>query len=109
MLSGQPFIQTQDAIFKPTELRPCLFDRSADPVGKMELLPVLWAHLRYLFLWEGSPEPDSIGAIDRKIFKVVFPNLGLALLRFAPDLRNRSRFALMLRNLIVTSQLTQYR
>ena len=27
----------------------------------MELLPVLWAHFTYLFLWEGgSPEPDSI-------------------------------------------------
>jgi len=75
-----------------------------DSVGKMELVAVLWAHLRYLFLWEGSPEPDSIGvwrrllqsvfkvewstfsvklpffgriwARDRKIFKGVFPNLG---------------------------------
>ncbi|HDN67804.1 MAG TPA: hypothetical protein ENF86_02500 [Firmicutes bacterium] len=26
----------------------------------MELLPALWTHFRYLFLWEGSPEPDSI-------------------------------------------------
>jgi len=70
----------------------------------MELLPVLWTHFRYLFLWEGSPEPDymipsasgdasynlvewstfsgklpffsRIWARDRKIFTGVFPNLG---------------------------------
>ncbi|RKY79321.1 hypothetical protein DRQ00_03820 [candidate division KSB1 bacterium] len=64
----------------------------------MELLAVLWAHFRYLFLWKGgSPEPDSIdvwrrllqsgrmepvfceiaifGVRDRKIFTEVFPNL----------------------------------
>ncbi|RKY85515.1 hypothetical protein DRQ11_09800, partial [candidate division KSB1 bacterium] len=88
----------------PTESTPGLFDTGADSVGKMELLPVLWAHFKYLFLWEGSPEPDSIDvwrrllqsvfkvewstfsvklsffsriwARDRKIFTGVFPNLG---------------------------------
>ena len=38
-----------------------LSDGSADSAGKIELLPVLWVHFRYLFLWEGSPEHDSIG------------------------------------------------
>ncbi|RKY88392.1 hypothetical protein DRQ11_03875 [candidate division KSB1 bacterium] len=31
----------------------------------MELLPVLWAQFRYLFLWEGSPEPNFIGVWRR--------------------------------------------
>ena len=91
-------------IFRLTESNPGLFDTGADSVGKMELLPVLWTHFRYRFLWEGSPEPDAIDvwrrllqsvfkvewstfsvklpffsriwARDRKIFTGVFPNLG---------------------------------
>ncbi|OPX32731.1 MAG: hypothetical protein B1H40_01690 [Candidatus Latescibacteria bacterium 4484_181] len=39
--------------------------------SKMELLPVLRAHFRYLFLWEGSSEPDSIGAW-RRLLQPVF-------------------------------------
>jgi len=65
MSSDQLLIQTEDAIFELTELNPILFDTSADFVGKMELLPVLWTHFRYLFLWEGSPEPDCIGVWRR--------------------------------------------
>jgi len=40
---------------------------------KMELVTALWAHIRYLFLWDGSPEPDSIGAwrrLPQSVFKV---------------------------------------
>jgi len=65
----------------------------------MDLVAVLWAHFGYLFLWEGSPEPDSIdvwrrllqsgrmehgfceiaifGARDRKIFTGVFSESGM--------------------------------
>ncbi|RKY85405.1 hypothetical protein DRQ11_09965 [candidate division KSB1 bacterium] len=37
----------------------------ADSVGKMELVAVLWVHFTYLFLGEGSPEPDCIGVWRR--------------------------------------------
>ena len=37
----------------------------------MQLLPVLWAHFRYLFLWEGSPEPDCIGVWKRLLQSVL--------------------------------------
>ncbi|RKY72447.1 MAG: hypothetical protein DRQ24_05040, partial [Candidatus Latescibacterota bacterium] len=36
-----------------------------------ELVAVLWAQLRYLFLWEGSPEPDSID-VCRRLLQSVF-------------------------------------
>jgi len=97
------FWYTEDIIFKLTESNLGLFNTGADSYGKMELLAVLWARFRYLFL--GSPERDPIGvcrrllqtvfkvqwntlsvklpfssriyARDRKIFRGVFPNLGL--------------------------------
>ena len=53
-------MQPRDVIFKLREPNSGLFDTDADSVGKMKLLPVLWAHFRYLFLWEDSPKPDSI-------------------------------------------------
>jgi len=58
---------------KLTDRNPGLFDTGAGSLGKMELLPALWTHFRYLFLWEGSPEPDSIGVwrcLLRSVFKV---------------------------------------
>jgi len=58
-------MQPRHVIFKFTKSPPGLFDTGADSVGKMELLAVLWAHFTYLFLWEGSPEPDSIGVWRR--------------------------------------------
>jgi len=48
-----------------------LFDTSGDSVGKTELLAVLWAHLRYLFLLDGSPEPDSI-RVWRHLLRLFF-------------------------------------
>ena len=48
-------------IVKLTDRNAGLFDTGAGSLGKMEFLPVLRTHFRYLFLWEGSPEPDSVG------------------------------------------------
>ena len=48
-----------------------LSDGSADSAGKIELLPVLWAHFRYVLLWEGSPEHDSIGVWRRLLQSVL--------------------------------------
>jgi len=53
-------LQPQDVILKLAESNPGLHNTGADPVGKMELLAVPWAHLRYLFPWDGSAESDSI-------------------------------------------------
>ena len=55
-----PLLQPQDVILKLAESNPCLLNTGPDSVGEMELLPVPWAHLRYLFPWDGSPEAYSI-------------------------------------------------
>ncbi|RKY76468.1 hypothetical protein DRQ00_08650, partial [candidate division KSB1 bacterium] len=52
----------RDVIFKLRESNPILFDTGADFIGKMELLPVLWTHFRYLFLWEDS---TFVGGLSR--------------------------------------------
>ncbi|MCD6148209.1 hypothetical protein J7J18_02425 [bacterium] len=64
-------VQTQDLIFKVTESNSALLNTGAGSVGKMELPAALWAHFGYLFLWEGSPEPDYVG-VWRRLLQSVF-------------------------------------
>ncbi|RKY67972.1 MAG: hypothetical protein DRQ02_01240 [Candidatus Latescibacterota bacterium] len=64
-------IQTQDVIFNLRSQSLAYLAQVHIPLEKMELLAVLWAQFRYLFLWEGSPEPDSIG-VWRRLLQAVF-------------------------------------
>ena len=71
ILGYSRLVQTQHLIVKPTESNYGLHNTGASSVGKMELPAVLWAHFGYLFLWEGSPEPDSVG-VWRRLLQSVF-------------------------------------
>ncbi|RKY68400.1 MAG: hypothetical protein DRQ02_04380, partial [Candidatus Latescibacterota bacterium] len=70
-LNVSHLIRTQDLIFRLTESNRGLLNTGRDSVGKMDLVAVLWADIRYLFLWEGSPGPDSIG-VWRHLLQSVF-------------------------------------
>jgi len=69
-LESLTFVQHPHVIFRLMESNPGLFETGAASVRKMELFPVLATHFRYLFPWEGSPEPDSIGVWRRLLQSV---------------------------------------
>ncbi|RKY69385.1 MAG: hypothetical protein DRQ24_10820 [Candidatus Latescibacterota bacterium] len=48
----------------------------------MDQMEPIWGHFGHLFLWEGSPEPDSLGVRRRllqSLFKVERSTLSLKL------------------------------